>query len=413
MEPVALQRLPADSEEALERIEAALGRVEEEIRKDRPRGEISPGALTPAQHYYLEMSAIVADLRNGVENARDHYGAGRDAEGFPDSVAAYAVRQPHSGTGENMGWRYHGFPGILAEMGAASDLRTWLREFHAASASSGGSRLDGELTLLRDRTALLAATHAARRQPERAVLFLRGPGRAAAACVRRLAELYRRAFTSDPFCDPWTDTPNPAREVFERERDYFSGPGEGVRSSCSVHDTSAMSIEDREPVTFLVVEGVFARPMVTSEIGTHLMVDRQGSLVPIQVGRLPAGGSNDEGYGPPGLSQCVEQALLAWDEATRAWESGRAGNDGQVDDGPHPPLRHCFDDTRRAWLDRVDRGEAMLDEDPFPWGPVVRICDERTATVDLRTRRSVAGWPEESDLRTFVAAGLPLGDETD
>ena len=74
---------------------------------------------------------------------------------------------------------------------------------------------------------------------------------------------------------------------------------------------------------------------------------------------------------------------------------------------------HCLDDTRRAWLDRVDRGEATLDEDPFPWGPVVRIYDERTATVDLRTRMSVAGWPAKSDLTTFVAAGLPLGDETD
>jgi len=47
------------------------------------------------------------------------------------------------------------------------------------------------------------------------------------------------------------------------------------------------------------------------------------------------------------------------------------------------------------------------------WGPVVRICDERSATVDLRTRMSVAGWPAESDLRRFAAAALPLGDETD
>ena len=415
VEPVALQRLPAESEEALERIEAALGRVEEEIRKDRPRGEISPAALTPAQHYYLEMSAIVAHLREGVENARDHYGAGRDAEGFPDSVAAYAVRQPHSRAGLDIGWRSHGYPRVMAELGAASDLRTWLREFHAAGSSLDGSRQDGELASLRDRTALLAAIHAARYRPDRAVLFLRGPGRAASAYyVRRLAELYQRAFTSDPFCDPWTDPPNPARDVIELERDYLSGPGEGVRSSCSVHDTSAMSLEDLDPVTFLVVEGATARPMVTSEIGTHLMVDRQGSLVPIQVGRLPAGGSNDEEHGPPGLSQCVEQALLAWDEAARAREAGRAGNDGRVDDAPyHPPLRHCFDDTRRAWLDRVDRGEATLDEDPFPWGPVVRICDERTATVDLRTRMSVAGFPAESELMSFVAAGLPLGDETD
>ena len=411
VEPAGRRSLPAAPEEALERIEVALARVEEEFREERPEGALVPDALTPAQRYYLEMSAVVAHVREGLENAGARYGIGRDAEGFPDAVAAYAVRQPHSGTGEDME-RYHGFPGILAEMGAASDLRTWLREFHAAGASLGGTSLDRQLQSLRDRTALLAAIHAARRQPERAVLFLRGPGRAAATCVRRLAELYRSAFTSDPFRDPWTDTPNPAREAIELERDYLGSPGESVLSSCSIHDTSAMALEDREPVTFLVVEGATARPMVSSEIGTHLMVDRLGGLVPVQVGRLPAGPDEEE-HGPPGLSRCVDDALRAWDEALREWEAGQSGRDRGDDDAPRPPLRPCFDQTRRAWLDRVDRGEATLDEDPFPMGPVVRIYDERTATVDLRTRRSVAGWPEVNDLWAFLGAALPLGDETE
>lgn len=403
VEPVGRRRAPSVPEEALERVEAALARVEEEIREDRPRGEISPATLTQAHHYCLEMSAIAERLRNDVENARDRYGVGRDAEEYPDSVAAYAVRQPHRGAGVDMRWPDHGPHGVLAELGAASDLRTWLREFHASRASSGGSRPDGELASLRDRTALFVAMHAARHRPDRAVLFVRGPGRAAESYVRRLADLYRRVFAGDPFgADDRMDGGGLAME------------GDAVvYSRCSVHDMSGMSIEDRQPLTLLVVEGVSARPIATSEIGTHLMVDRQGSLVPIQVGRLPAGASNDEGHGPPGLSQCVEQALLAWDEATRAWEARRAGNDGRVEGAPHPPLRRCFDDTRRAWLNRVDRSEARLDEDPFPWGPVVRICDERTATVDLRTRMSVAGWPAESDLRRFVAASLPLGDETD
>ena len=403
VEPVGRRKPPSAPEEALERVEAALARVEEEIREDRPRGEISPGTLTQAQHYYLEMSAIVTRLRNDVENARDRYGAGRDAGEFPDSVAAYAVRQPHRVGGVDMRRLYHGSPRVLAELGVASDLRTWLREFHAAGASSSGSRLDGELALLCDRTALFVAMHAARHRPDRVVLFIRGPGRAAESYVRRLSDLYRRVFAGDPFgADDRTDDGGPAME---------GDPA--VYSRCSVHDVAGVSIEDREPLTLLVVEGGSARPMVTSEIGTHLMVDGLGSLVPIQVGRLPPGRSNDERHGPPGLSQCVEQALLAWDEATRAWEAGRTGRNGRVEDVPHSPLRRCFDDTRRAWLDRVDRSEATLAEDPFPWGPVVRIYDERTATVDLRTRVSVAAWPAESDLRTFVAAGLPLGDETD
>ena len=300
----------------------------------------------------------------------------------------------------------------LSELRGMSDVRAWLQEFHAAGASLGGTSQDGQLESLRDRVALLAAVHAARRQPERAVLFLRGPGCAAAAYVRRLTALYQCAFTSDPFRAPRTDTPNPARQVIEFERDRLGGAGESVFSSCSIHDTSSLSIEDREPVTFLVVEGATARPMVRSEIGTHLMVDRPGSLVPVQLGRLPAGPDEGE-HGPPGLSRRVDDALRTWDEALREWEAGRSGRDRGADDVPHPPLRHCFDETRRAWLDRVGRGEATFDEDPFPMGPVVRIHDEGTATVDLRTRMSVAGWPEADDLWAFLGAGLPLGDETD
>ena len=240
-------------------------------------------------------------------------------------------------------------------------------------ASSGGSRLEGELAALRDGTALFAAMHAARHRPDRAVLFVRGPGRAAASYVRRTAKLYRHVFVGDPFGadDPMDD----GGPVMEGDM--------AVYSRCSVHDLSAMSMGDREPLTLLVVEGVSARPMVTSEIGTHLMVDRQGSLVPIQVGRLPVDGPTARGTVRRGCRSASSRRCCA-----STTLGGRGWN---------------------AWTGEERRWTKI----PFPWGPVVRIYDERTATLDLRTRTSVAGWPAESDLRTFVAVGLPLGDETD
>ena len=193
---------------------------------------------------------------------------------------------------------------------------------------------------------------------------MRGAGVAAEPYVRRLADLYRRVFAVDPFTDD-----DGRRGGAAPDRDSAVSP------SCAVHDSSGPATGAGDPVTFLVVEGLSAAPMVSHEIGTHLVVDGRGGLVPVQVARLPAGRPDDAG--------------------------GTAA------------LRARFDDARRAWRERVDRGEAAPDDDPFPWGPVVRIYDERAATVDLRTRTSVAGWPGEGDLLTFIAAGLPVGGEAD
>ena len=164
-------------------------------------------------------------------------------------------------------------------------------------------------------------------------------------------------------------------------------------------------------MAFLVVEGACARLLVSNETGTHLMVDRQGSLVPIQVGTLPEGGSRDDEAGAQALQHSVREALRSWDRAFEARVKGPPGAEPPGEDFAVPPLRRCFEDARRAWLERVDRGGAALEDDPFPPGPVVRIYDERSATVDLRTRMSVARWPEAGDLWTFLGSSLPLDDE--
>ena len=401
--PVPRERAHAAPEEVLGRIEAALARVVDAIRGDRPRGEIRPDALTPAQHDYLDVSALVARLREDLESARDRYGAGDDDAAFPDAVVAGPVARPLRLLKVARG--YHGSPsmGLLPQLASVDDLRTWLREFHAAGASFGGSLADARIGSLRDRTALVTAVHTARPRHGRAVLFLRGPGRAAGSYVRRLGELYRRAFAGGPVV-----------AVDRTDNGGSAADGDsGLLSGCFLEDASSLAPGAREPMAFLVVEGAFAGPLMRNENGTHLIVDRQGSLVPIQVGTLPAGGGDDGEHGSPAPRRCVDEALQPWDEARQAWEEGRLGAERRVEDAPIPPLRPCFDDTRRAWRERVDRGEAELEDDPFPMGPVVRIYDERSATVDLRTRISVPRWPEAADLWTFLGSTLSLGDETD
>ena len=405
VEPVGRETLPAAPQEVLGRLDGALARVEDGIRGDRPRGGIRPDALTPAQHDYLDLSALVARLRDDLESARDGHGAGDDDGEFPNALATGAIARA-----DRLAKRIsradfdYGAPlGLLPQLAGADDLRTWLREYHAAGAGLGGALVDAWIGPLRDRTALLAAVHAVRPRHRRSVLFLRGPGRAAVSHVRRLGELYRRAFAGGPFG--------------AGDRDDDRGPAadgdSGLLSGCFVDDAPGPASAPPEPMAFLVVEGACAGPLVSYETGTHLMVDRQGGLVPVQVGTLPAGGSNDGGPGPPALRRSVREALRSWDQALRTSQEGRPGAGGRGEHAPVPPLRSCFDDVRRAWLGRVDRGEAALEDDPFPPGPVVRVYDERSATVDLRTRTSVARWPEAGDLWTFLGSSLPLDDDAD
>ena len=105
VEPAARETPPADSEEALGRIESAVARVEDAIRGDRPRGEISPETSTPAHHRYLEISAVVARLRKDVEDLAARYGVGDDDDRPVDALAAPAVRSPGRTAGVPSIWR--------------------------------------------------------------------------------------------------------------------------------------------------------------------------------------------------------------------------------------------------------------------------------------------------------------------
>ena len=121
--------------------------------------------------------------------------------------------------------------------------------------------------------------------------------------------------------------------------------------------------------------------------------------------------SNDGGLRSAGtVGSASTQALLAWDEATpglggRArWAMERAGRG-------RPAFHRCgIASTTRggrgwiAWTGARRRSTRIR----FRWGPVVRICDERTATVDLRTRRCrCRDGRRRADLRTFLAAEPP------
>jgi hypothetical protein len=64
---------------------------------------------------------------------------------------------------------------------------------------------------------------------------------------------------------------------------------------------------------------------------------------------------------------------------------------------------------RAAWREAVARGEAGVEQDPTPIGPVVRVYEPASAgvTLDLRTGLMCeGGMPGAEEVRRFVVGGL-------
>jgi ATP-dependent Clp protease ATP-binding subunit ClpA len=117
---------------------------------------------------------------------------------------------------------------------------------------------------------------------------------------------------------------------------------------------------------YLTVQGLHAWPVTQPEVGTHLVCFDHGVIHALQVFVLPL----DAGTEPV--------AFL------RDWLQ-----------------------RRRGWLDALARGAAAVGDDPFAYGPVVRIRGTPPGVIDLRTGLTA----ETEDITELLLAALPLPPE--
>jgi hypothetical protein len=118
---------------------------------------------------------------------------------------------------------------------------------------------------------------------------------------------------------------------------------------------------------FLLLEMPAVGRLITGEVGTHLIYARGAGVLPVQVVRVAM--ANDQ-------------------------------------DAAEAVAKHCR--ARQTWREAVATGAAAPDGDPHPLGPVVRVYDPESATLDLRTGLLCDGMPRGDDLRRFILAALPL-----
>lgn len=129
-------------------------------------------------------------------------------------------------------------------------------------------------------------------------------------------------------------------------------------------------IRDRDAMPLLEISGAYAAAIGRAIEGTHLILQRDGNLTPLQIFAINLAGKAN---------------------ARDAWKARL--------------------EEQRNWMAALARGEAGPDDDPLRIGPVVRRYEENGPTLDLRTGFVTREWPTPRDLRTFLLAQLPFPDE--
>lgn len=129
-------------------------------------------------------------------------------------------------------------------------------------------------------------------------------------------------------------------------------------------------IRDRDAMPLLEISGAYAAAIGRAIEGTHLILQRDGNLTPVQVFAINLEGEAD--------------ARDAWKERL---------------------------EEQRSWMAALARGEAGPDDDPLAIAPVVRRYEENGPTLDLRTGCVTREWPTAQDLRTFLLEQLLLPAE--
>ncbi len=129
------------------------------------------------------------------------------------------------------------------------------------------------------------------------------------------------------------------------------------------------SVTLKIPEQSLLLEMPGISEVMATEQGTHLFTGRGGKIVPIQV--------HVTALGP------VEPAVALAELRRRD----------------------------RAWRQGLADGTAAPEDDPFPFGPVARMYDEASLTVDLRSGLALGHLPSFEQFRKFVLCRLATPPE--
>jgi hypothetical protein len=241
-----IDRPPLDR---LEDLEAALDAIERRVGPIRPSGPIRAGQITAEQERYFVLRDLADEIGRALDRLFDRYS--------DDRLARLEARQPDA-LGRKARYRVKKVPfgepwketyeqpsrSVLT----AQEFEEALRDLVARAEPEAG---DADLIDLERRLALLRLMSDSSADDRPMYLWLRGfPPGTPCDSAQRLAEWYVKNW----------------------------GDGLGIEVDW-MHSPPGMLASDR----LLLLKGIHARPLATTEAGTHLFGPSHGNVVPVRV----------------------------------------------------------------------------------------------------------------------------------
>jgi hypothetical protein len=238
-----------DPLDRLEQLDAMVGRIEDDFAALRPTGPVSSRRVTPEQERYFALREMTDALGEDLDRLFDRYTDDRLSRleaRQPDSIGRKsryrAVKPTASPT-----WK-ESYEQPARSIFAAQSMEEALRELADSAEPEPG---DADLIDLDRRLALLHLMATAPPDDRPTFLWIRGhPTGSPCASADSLAELYLRSWSS----------------------------GLGIEIE-AIRNPSGSLPSDR----LLHVKGIHARPLASTDAGTHLFCPTHGNVVPVRV----------------------------------------------------------------------------------------------------------------------------------
>ncbi len=320
----------------LARVNAALQRIESSV--DAP-ADFTGGTLDPKQLGYLSLREEIQDTRRKASFLTASDDRPMRNRFMPGQHGHRPIKaRPNQPAKQHVQWRAAP-PDVWGDLLAAEEPDFYVKELVQRLDESEDGAIAGEWIDLYAQIVWLEAVSAAVQQgvdqrEESIALYFRCLAPTTGCVVQELGQLMAQSFDL-----PW-----------------------GLDASW--HDIKAEG-EDQAGVLFLV--GLGSARLAEVEAGTHLCINPNGQLSPIQAIAMRCQTPTDA----PGVIAQQEQ----------------------------------------DWRDALLHGRTLLDDRPFPFQPIHRIVSPQRTTIDLRTglmTRTVYG---PVDLMTFALSQLPLPAE--
>jgi Holliday junction resolvasome RuvABC ATP-dependent DNA helicase subunit len=238
-----------DPLDRLEKLDAILGRNEDDLAALRPTGALSSRRVTPGQERYFALRELADSLGDELDRLFDRYTDDRLSRlesRQPDAIgrrSRYRAVKPTS----SPTWKEN-YEQPARSIFAAQSMEEALRDLADSAEPEPG---DADLIDFERRLALLHLMATAPTDDRSVFLWIRG-------------------FP--------TGTPSPSADALTRL--YIAGWSEGLGVEIeAVRNPPGLLSSDR----LVQVKGIHARPLAATEAGTHLFCPAHGNVVPVRV----------------------------------------------------------------------------------------------------------------------------------